>query len=456
MVREEGANFHGVPVLRTALAALVVFVDEGCETAYTDCHYRVGLSPELLDEGKTPLATLAFTLMHETMHNTQRHNDRLDEKGYSPDLSNMAADLEINAMIAEGCMGIDLGSPISSQIDKWRLTPYALADGTPGIPFPTIGDFRDYPRCGTAEQYAMLLKNDPIMERCCRRSIRITVAAVPNGGWIGPMEDLDDETQRARFAEADRLGFHPLTPAEEARIREQVLHDLENLLMDRRYGDQAMRQLLQLMADGLKPPVIDWKIILARMVATSMQAVTRGRAEYSYRLPNIRRTAISNAIFPGLVKYDPKLMIALDTSASMHQNEYMDALAEIEGVCRTVADPSFFCIDVEAKGAPRLFHSARELLSQLQGEGGTDMAAAVDAATAMPPQSRPDVLVIATDGDFDWNALHDSLAKREARRMAVIIVIVKRHFDSQKSLLAKEDRLRCVHPHTTIIQTQFT
>ncbi|NEG69171.1 DUF2201 family putative metallopeptidase [Bifidobacterium choloepi] len=456
MVREEGADFHGVPALRTILAALVVFVDEGCGTAYTDCHCRIGISPELLDENKTPLATLAFALMHETLHNTQRHHARLDEKGFSPEVSNVAGDLEINGMIVEGCMGIELEAPVAEQYGKWRLTPFFRDNGTPGLLFPGIGHFSDYELYATAEQYAAQLKDDPVMALFHHRAIRIDVAVTGNGNWIGPMEDLDDETRRARFDEADRLGFHPLPPAEEARIREQTLHDIEDTLNRRGYGSTPMRSLLSFMAEGLKPPVIDWRLILAHTAAHSVQTMTRGRAEYSYRLPNLRRAAMSNAIFPGFVKAEPRLVIALDTSGSMGRQQCLNALAEIEGICRTVADPSFFCIDVEAKGEPRLFHSAYELMDKLEGGGGTDMAAAVDAAAAMPPDSKPNILVIVTDGEFDWAKLRHSLEQREARRMAIIVVIVNSYFPDQSTMLAKEDDLRRVHPHTSIIQTRFS
>ena len=89
-----------VPALRFAFANLMPFVDEGCTTAYTDCHYRIGLSPDMLDPGKTTDEQLAIVVLHETLHNVQKHAQRLEGAGLPQLVKNYVTDFEINSIIA--------------------------------------------------------------------------------------------------------------------------------------------------------------------------------------------------------------------------------------------------------------------------------------------------------------------------------------------------------------------
>lgn len=101
-----------IPALRAAFAHATVFVDENCETAYTDCRYRIGIGPKAFSD-ETSVEQFAMIFLHEILHNTQNHRQRLLEKRQlSPKLTNVVTDLEINGIIAAGLCGINLnGNP---------------------------------------------------------------------------------------------------------------------------------------------------------------------------------------------------------------------------------------------------------------------------------------------------------------------------------------------------------
>lgn len=102
----------GLGALRSAYAALMPFVDETAETAYTDCMFRVGLSPALLDDEKTTDEQLSLVMIHETLHNVHRHRQRFADYGYYGPGINVYTDLEINSLLASGICGVDFNAPL--------------------------------------------------------------------------------------------------------------------------------------------------------------------------------------------------------------------------------------------------------------------------------------------------------------------------------------------------------
>lgn len=184
-----GTKRGWVPQLRAAYSHLMPFVDEQCPTAYTDCRYRIGINPDFLDPEKTSVEKLAFIILHETMHNTQHHRDRLlEKKGLNGKLANFATDLEINGIIAQGVFGIDLSRPESPANGNWdylmgefrqlndeqadNINKQVDENGNPllgrtykgrdwfyqGGLLPKHGQFSNFPTDWTAEQYLALLE----------------------------------------------------------------------------------------------------------------------------------------------------------------------------------------------------------------------------------------------------------------------------------------------------------
>ena len=136
-----------MPALRAAYAMLTPFIDDRCQTMYTDGYFRVGVNPDFF--GGLTDRQAAFLVMHETMHNTQRHRQRYADVGANQMRWIIASDLEINSMLALGVARIRLGSNGGKDAHEsggWSWIPE-------GALLPCMGPFMSCPANLTAEAY---------------------------------------------------------------------------------------------------------------------------------------------------------------------------------------------------------------------------------------------------------------------------------------------------------------
>ncbi|MBV8941557.1 MAG: hypothetical protein JO240_07480, partial [Solirubrobacterales bacterium] len=90
-------------------------------------------------------------------------------------------------------------------------------------------------------------------------------------------------------------------------------------------------------------------------------------------------------------------------SGSMSDSMLTQALAELTGVLRSlgVARRNLRVIACDARAYdPQRVRDLRAV--RLQGGGGTDMGAGIDAAAALRP--RPDLIIVLTDGHTPWRS----------------------------------------------------
>lgn len=609
-----------VPALRAAYSHLMPFVDEDHGTAYTDCQYRIGLSPQLLDPEQTTLEQLAVVILHETMHNTQHHRQRLyEKKGLNGKLCNFAADLEINSIIAEGVLDINLKNPPSIRNGHWerlfgkfekldeqgaaKLNAQVDENGKPlfgrvfsagdysyqGALLPMQGQFFDFKDNLTAEQYLGLLEveeEDLTLDQFMQRMQELagdgdersggsgsagagedgslsgdgsgsgsssevgsgsegdsgsgsgsgsgssegagsgagpgsgaTGNSSGNGaegesdlsgvngsgvqgagsgstgsdngtyddGYGGEARDLGDghvsvthiykrnadgtRTEVGRdslvddlgkhaddevWKEVSRLGIDPITRSEEQKVRDQIAHDIELQRKSNGYGAGAGNMMLNYIERGLRPPVVDWKSMLRRMVSRSCQEQSKGRTDYTYRRIN-RRYSQGQFIYPGMTTYVPTVRFALDTSGSMSADEYYNALSEAEGILKFVnAKIDFVCWDGDAT-KPIKVRDVKEMKQSLVGGGGTSPHAVFDQIEEDKAQNRPDVLIVATDGCFDWREIADGISKPVMKDIVPIILIVYKfdeelYQNKQKEIVTRQKELRKLHKDVLVLQ----
>jgi predicted metal-dependent peptidase len=152
-------------------------------------------------------------------------------------------------------------------------------------------------------------------------------------------------------------------------------------------------------ADQVLEPAVDWRKALAaelrRAVADAMGAV-----DYTYRRPSRRASVAGPVVLPALRRPVPDIAVVCDTSGSMSEELLAMALAEVEGLLRTVGvarQLRVLACDT-AVGPARRVSSARQV--ELVGGGGTDMGAGIAAAAALRP--RPAITVVLTDGYTPW------------------------------------------------------
>jgi predicted metal-dependent peptidase len=144
----------------------------------------------------------------------------------------------------------------------------------------------------------------------------------------------------------------------------------------------------------------DWRRVLAAEVRRGL-AWTAGAVDYDSSRPSRRQSVLGPVALPALGRPVPHLAVIVDTSASMRDDDLARALAEVDAVIRatgvTSAGLPVLACDAQVHVVRRVA-SARHV--RLEGGGGTDMGAGIDAARALRP--RPQLLVVLTDGYTPW------------------------------------------------------
>jgi predicted metal-dependent peptidase len=148
---------------------------------------------------------------------------------------------------------------------------------------------------------------------------------------------------------------------------------------------------------------IDWRKALAAEIRRGVGAVT-GAVDYSYRRPSRRAAVIRDVIMPSLFKPIPEVAVVVDTSGSMDERILGQALAEIDGLMRTLgmAQRQLRVIACDA-AVHRVQRVTATRQIELLGGGGTNMGEGIAAAERLHP--RPSVAVVLTDGFTPWPVL---------------------------------------------------
>jgi predicted metal-dependent peptidase len=364
---------HEAPYLASALLALdpvAVDLEEDCTRVDlrafpTDPQWHVYIDPAVLDA--VEVGTLGFWLLHQVSHLLREHADRYPCQpgpepagsrplgSRSPDQRrwNVAGDAEIN--------------------DDLHTVRLELPDGA--IHPESLG----LPESLTAEQYWDALYSDPdpwaaaaIADPCdcgsgCDGQGRGWDCGQPGLGAVG-----------ARLVARDTA----------RRIREHT----------RERGDTPAGW--QRWADEVLEPTVNWRRQLAAHVRRGAADVA-GRVDFTYRRPSRRASAVPDVVLPSLRQPLPQVALVIDTSGSMSDSMLGQALGEVTGVLRTlgVARRNLRVIACDARAYQA--QQVRDLGAiRLEGGGGTDMGAGLDAAAALRP--RPNLIIVLTDGYTPW------------------------------------------------------
>jgi predicted metal-dependent peptidase len=152
-------------------------------------------------------------------------------------------------------------------------------------------------------------------------------------------------------------------------------------------------------AEAVLHPKVNWRTLLAAELRRAVAEVA-GAVDYSYRRPSRRSAVAGPVVLPALRRPVPEVAVVCDTSGSMTEDLLAAALAEVEGLLRSLGlarQVRVLACDTAVAPAQRVT-SARQV--QLVGGGGTDMGAGIAAAVALRP--RPAVTVVLTDGYTPW------------------------------------------------------
>ena len=353
------------PYLASGLFGAQVLAKPGIGTLAVDEGWRLHADPELT-AGWTP-AQLGSVLVHHVSHLLRAHGERAAAAGIGPDDARAwvrGADAEINddlvpaglelpgRPVLPGHLGAEEGLLAEQYFAAARAGGGAL-DGTGG------GD---------------------------------------SGGRDATGEDWDLDCGSGADGQGrdwDASGRPGLSPWQARLLCRQVAQDC---IRHAREAGNVPAGLLR-WAEQTLQPAVDWRRVLAAELRRAV-ADTAGAVDYSYRRPSRRAPVAGPVVLPALRRPVPEVAVVCDTSGSMTEDLLAAALAEVEGLLRSLGlarQVRVLACDT-AVGAVRRVTSARQV--ELVGGGGTDMGAGIGAAAALRP--RPAVTVVLTDGFTPW------------------------------------------------------
>lgn len=306
-------------------------------TLGVDKYWRIYWSPEAFERFRYCLAEV---LRHEFEHLLREHSSRCNNR--YPLAWNFAADAEINDDLEN--LPADCIFPSFFEMDE-------------GL---------------TAEAYYQSLK-----DHCqCK-------GKGEGSGVTGVTEEWEEGQPTGNEAISDE------TAAEE--IRDQIAEDVRaQAAKDRGSVPSGVLLWAEARAKG-RLPKISWR----RTIRDRLRRISHGKQDFSYGRVSRRQDRGSKIILPGMIKYDPKLAVVIDTSGSM-----ADMADWIAGVLRDISrmHAQTILIDCDAGvHAVRKLKTWRDVLKS-KGGGGTDMRVGIDRALA----EKADLVLVLTDGETPW------------------------------------------------------
>ncbi len=155
--------------------------------------------------------------------------------------------------------------------------------------------------------------------------------------------------------------------------------------------------------DHLLQPQLPWRMLLARY----MSAVARD--DYSFTRPTSRREQ-GGAIYPSLRSSQINLMVIVDSSGSIVDDEINNFFSEINAIKGQIrARITLHACDAKmADGGPWVYEAWEEIImpGNIKGGGGTDFRPAIEWANRC--DQPPDLLVYFTDAQGHFPAIEPS------------------------------------------------
>jgi predicted metal-dependent peptidase len=196
-----------------------------------------------------------------------------------------------------------------------------------------------------------------------------------------------DEQQSGRQPQA-------LTEDEKQTLETQWQQRLAGAAQQAQQAGKLSGALARLVDDFLEP-CLPWRMLLARYLTAI------ARDDYTYQRPSSRRSGQGDAIFPGMRSSHANVVIAVDTSSSVSDDEVQQFLSEINALKGQLrARITLLAIDDQlSENSPWIFESWEEmqLPEAVHGGGGTSFIPAFDYIATL--DQAPDMLVYFTDAD---------------------------------------------------------
>ncbi len=344
--------FLGALVLRLPL---IEAAGNWCETSATDAR-SLYYNPSYIEP--LNLSQVQFVLAHEALHCGLSHFARRDHR--NKNRWNLACDYAVNQLLIE---------------DGLELPPGALLN-------------EEYQGLSAEEIYP-LIKKDAEEQTMDQHLYDGQDGQDGQDGRHPPTLSGSDSNENS-----DRNVATSQPPPLNAHEREKLNTQWQQRLVGA--AQQAsiagkMSGSVARMVDRLLRSSVPWRNLLARFMSST------SRADYNLMRPSQRRGG--DAILPSLHSQQTNVLIALDTSGSIEQEEIAEFITEINAIKGLVnARITLLACDSELDGdGPWVYESWEHLTlpKTLKGDGGTDFVPVFDwmKLSTIPP----DLLIYFTD-----------------------------------------------------------
>ena len=347
-----------------ALAGVLMIGEKGikddCPTAYTngrDDYYGRAFIDGLAD------SEFRFLILHETYHKLFKHLTTWGHL-YKDDakLANMACDYVINLMIAD------------ENRDMFAVMPKDAEGNAIGL---LDEKFRNM---DTAQVYKILKQEQE-----------------ENGGGG------EGEGEGGGLDEHDWEGAQEMDADEQRELAQDIDQAVrQGALTAGKVGSGGNRAI-----DQLLQPEVNWREVLREFITETC----RGNDDSTWRQPSRRHMAMGILRPSGITERVGELVIAIDTSGSIGQQELTKCLSEIKGVCDMVKPESVRILYWDTKVcAEEVYGATGTPLEQLTqttkpaGGGGTMVQCVPDYIQEKNINAQ--AVIVLTDGYLggDWGA----------------------------------------------------
>jgi predicted metal-dependent peptidase len=389
-----------MPYLSAVLYSMRPVKRDGLDTIATDAGWRLHYDSkfvEALGMGDATHDGMAFGVAHEALHCLLDHSGRRHER--EPDNWNRATDATINDMLIEA---------------GFKMPPLpSTKGGLPGTGI-TSAALKLPPKLTSEENYELLNSKkggEPEHKpghKC--------------GGCCGNAHDWEsgDGPPKPGDKPGESGGSKPGEDTKAGAAKVEAVSEADKAILRRRVAEAiksstsagSVPGALKAWAEAeLAPPKVDWRKALAALVRSAL-ADKAGAVDYTYNRPSRRywgmRRIFGNApIMPALRAPTPTVKGVLDVSGSMSGGPAESARAEIVGICKAMGAPVEF-VSCDTKVVARARVSGKKDIAKLGDTGGgTSLTVGIKALE----KTKPDIIVVLTDGYTDWPERGSTRAK---------------------------------------------
>lgn len=196
------------------------------------------------------------------------------------------------------------------------------------------------------------------------------------GAWYYYNELLEYANKNPKFMDQfNNIDSHDMWPGEEMGEAERTLYDNQIKSRLKETAEQIAKQAgkipgeLSSILEAIKnkPPVFNWKRYFRRLIGNSITSeIQLTRMRPSKRFPDARGIRM---------KRKPNIMVAVDTSGSISQDDLRDFFSEIHHIWKTGVNVTVVEFDTKIQN---IFEYKGQQNIEVHGRGGTDPTSTIE------------------------------------------------------------------------------